>query len=129
MKKNLFKMFGFLMLLSVIFSFSLTASASEKLQFSNTELTINFVENEFIVNGSFESNADSDTKYMVLLAAYDFDDVLENISISEAFSITKGVNTISYNAGAIEDAKKLKAYIQQARLHLAQEQVTLTKSL
>jgi len=109
-KKSYHYLFGISVLLSITFSFVINTSASENLKFSNAELKIDFAENEFIVNGSFESASDSNTKYMVVLAAYDFDDILESVSLSEAYPITEGVNTISYNAGAIADAKKLKAY-------------------
>lgn len=110
---------GLFALFSITFSFAFNASAAAEPQFSNAELEITFAENDasittddsFTVSGSFESSAASDKKYMIMLAAYDFDNILENVYISDTYAITAGTNTFAYNAGAIEDAKKLRAYL------------------
>ena len=106
-----FRLLAVIVAFAIVLTSSFVASAAPPLQFSNAEVNIDFVDDEFVVSGSFESNVPSSSKYRVYLASYDFDDAFLGLYASEPYSLSAGTNTFTYNAGAIANAQKLKVFV------------------
>ncbi len=89
----------------------ISTPVEKSIRFSDGEVAVNYVDNKFVVSGSFVSSIADDARYTIRLGSYDFDNELVDMYESAPQSIVAGKNTFEYDAGSIADAKKLKAYV------------------